>query len=546
MKPLTDIKREMLVAAAAVLLLAGVLAGAPAAASAQRPNFVVIQTDDQSPHLLKSAYRGRDGVFRPTMPNTVGKIFRAGTEFRNYYTTSPVCSPSRASLLNGQYPKNNNLLTNDGSFGGWLGWKGQAISENNIPLALKRAGYRTSHFGKFMNSYFELDTGRPTPDVPRGWSRWFTASFKSGDNLFYGYSVNDDGRIRGPFGKRNYTSKKRIDPPSCGLLTAKVRERPRGPEVRCNYTTDLFTRQAVRELREKGARKPFYMQIDFDAPHGDVRFPVGPQPATRHIGKASRTPLTKDPSFNESDISDKPPLIQEAAARPLTGGDTRKLKGAYRSQLESLMAIDEGVGAIVKNLRRIGELDNTYIFFVSDHGYFLGEHRFSLAKFLPYESSSSVSMAVRGPGVPKFSSSNEVVGNIDVPATIADLASLETPYELDGRSLRGFWKDPGRRSRRPVGIALFSPTATPQLSARAPALRYRGYRVGPYKLIRYWTGESELYDLSRDPYELSNVYEDPAYVAVRQYVVSHYDDVVNCVADGCRESLPPWPEPTLP
>jgi arylsulfatase A-like enzyme len=507
---------------------------------------VVFQTDDQSPQLLKSMYRGKDGVFRPTMPNTVRKIFRSGTEFRNYYTTSPVCSPSRASLLNGQYPRNNNLLTNDGSLGGWLGWKGQAIGENNIPLALKEAGYRTSHFGKFMNSYFDLDTGRPTRQRPRGWGRWFTASFRSGDNLFYGYSVNDDGRIRGPFGRSDYSLKKRVDPPSCGLLTSRARKRPGGPKSRCNYTTDLFTRQAVKEIRSKGNRKPFYMQIDYDAPHGDVRFPVGPQPATRHIGKASRTPLITDPNFDEADISDKPDLVQEAATSRLTAGDRRKLKKAYRSQLESLMAIDESVGAVIRNLRRIGELDNTYIFFLSDHGFFLGEHRFSLAKFLPYESSSSVSMAVRGPGVPEFSSSKEVVGNIDVPATVADLAGIEPSYELDGRSLKRFWRDPSRRSRRPVGIALFNPTATPQLSARAPALRYRGYRVGPYKLIRYWNGESELYDLSRDPYELSNVFGSPAYQVVSQYLTAHYDDVINCVADGCRESLPPWPEPTLP
>ena len=501
MKLLTDIQKELLIAAAAALLLVGALAGAPSATAAQRPNFVIIQTDDQSPELLRSEYRGKNGKFRKTMPNTVRQIFQRGTEFRNYYATSPVCSPSRASLLNGQYPRNNNLLSNDGPFGGWQGWQSQAISRNNIPLALKQAGYRTSHFGKFMNSYFDLEAGRPTREVPRGWNTWFTASFRSGDNRFYGYPVNNGGQIQGPFGSRNYTIDKRIDPAACQVMTAKVRVEKGRPKERCNYATDLYTRKAVKELRSVGRkRKPFYVQIDYDAPHGDVRPPVGPQPATRHIGKASRTPLKTNPNFNEWDLSDKPSLIRAAAPRLLNGREKRKLKTAYQSQLESLMAIDESVKAIVKTLRRTGELDNTFIIFTSDHGYFLGEHRFALAKFLPYESSSSVSMAVRGPGVPRRSSSGEIVGNIDVPATVADLAGIEPDYLLDGRSLKAFWKDPNRRSRRPIAISLYNQTGEPQLpgesqlsggprvSARAPALRYRGYRVGPYKLVRYLSG----------------------------------------------------------
>ncbi len=399
MKRLTDIQKEVLIAAAAALLLAGVLTGTPEASASKRPNFVIIQTDDQSPQLLNSKYRGRNGKFKPTMPNTVRQIFRSGTEFRNYYTTSPVCSPSRASLLNGQYPRNNNMLSNNGPFGGWSGWKAQAISQNNIPLLLQQSGYRTSHFGKFMNSYFDLQNRKPTRQFPRGWDNWFTSSFKSRDNRFYGYSVNDGGRIKGPYGSRNYTADKRIDPEACRLMTPKVRVRPGKPKERCNYTTDLFTRKALQELKSAG-REPFYLQIGYDAPHGDVRAPSGPQPATRHIGKASRTPLITDPNFNEWDFTDKSSLLRSVAPRLLTAREKRNLKVAYQAQLESLMAIDESVGAIVKALRKTGELDNTYIFFLSDHGYFLGEHRFALAKFLPYEASSSVSMAVRGPGVP--------------------------------------------------------------------------------------------------------------------------------------------------
>jgi N-acetylglucosamine-6-sulfatase len=547
---LTDIRKEFLFAAAAAILLVGVLTGTPAAMAAERPNFVVIQTDDQSPELLDSYYRGKSGIYRRTMPNTLREIVRNGTEFQNYYATSPVCSPSRASLLTGQYPHTNDLLTNSGEFGGWQGWSSLPIQNENIPLELKKSGYRTAHFGKFMNSYFNLDSGKPTRAVPPGWSRWFTASFKSRDNRFYGYSVNDDGRVRGPLGDPRYKGNKGIDPAECELMTPRVRVLRKKPKVGCNYTTDVFTRKAVKEV-ERSKNKPFYLQIGYDAPHGDVRWPVGPQPATRHIGKASRTPLQMSPSFNEMDLSDKPGVIQVAAPRRLNATEKSKLKTAYRSQLESLIAVDEGVGAIVKALRRTGELDNTYIFFVSDHGFFLGEHRFSLAKFLPYEESSSVSMAVSGPDVP-VGSSDEVVGNIDIPATISELADVTPEYDMDGRSMRPFWQDPSRRSARPVEISLLSPTGGGSssegagVSARAPALRYQGYRVGPYKLVRYWTGESELYDLSRDPNELQNRFDDPDYAPVQQYMELYFQDVINCTAAECREELPPWPEPLSP
>ena len=138
---LTDIRKEFLIAAAAAILLVGVLTGTPAAMAAERPNFVVIQTDDQSPELLDSYYRGNSGIYRRTMPNTLREIVRNGTEFQNYYATSPVCSPSRASLLTGQYPHTNDLLTNSGEFGGWQGWSSLPIQNENIPLELKTVSY---------------------------------------------------------------------------------------------------------------------------------------------------------------------------------------------------------------------------------------------------------------------------------------------------------------------------------------------------------------------------------------------------------------------
>jgi arylsulfatase A-like enzyme len=221
----------------------------------------------------------------------------------------------------------------------------------------------------------------------------------------------------------------------------------------------------------------------------------------------------------------------------------------YRYYGASLRSVDDGVGAIISALNQTGELDNTYIFYLSDNGYFLGEHRFSKAKFLPYDASAKVAMAVRGPGVPPGTKSSELVGNVDFAPTAMEIAGVDPDSGLDGRSLTPYWRDSTLRSRRPIGLAL-RPTPPPlprsgaSISAEAPALEYEGFRVGPYKYVRYDAGgEAELYDMKRDPWELNNVVDSPDYVQVRQYMKAWLPQVSDCAMDDCRRELPPWPEP---
>ncbi|MCB0827884.1 MAG: sulfatase [Solirubrobacterales bacterium] len=537
-----QISRLLFGAAIAALPLAAAIGREPSAARAERPNIVVIETDDQSARTMKASYRGNSGGYKKVMPNTLREIVRAGTEFRDYYATSPLCSPSRASLLSGQYPHNSGLVSNEGALGGWTGWQNLPIAENNVPVALQRAGYRTSHFGKFINDYFDDVAGRVDQTVPLGWDRWFTTAFAPGTH-YYGYRVNDNGYAIGPIGNPDYRSRGRtVDSKKCTAEPLWKQDHGK----RCTYLNDVMTRAAVKELRRR-SDSPFFLQIDYQAPHGDVRKPKGPQPATRHRGSAARTPLPKPPSFNEVDFSDKPKSIQAAAPQRLGGAQVSNLTGYYRRYLESLRSVDDGVGEIVKALKKTGRLNNTYIFFLSDHGYFFGEQRFTAGKFLPYDASSKVAMAVRGPDVPSGQKSFEVTGNIDLPATVLKLAGAKPGYRVDGRSLRNFWRDPARTSSRPLGISLATsvPEADAAISVRAPALRYTGFRVGPYKYVSYQNGEVELYDLDRDPWEIRNVATDPAYAAVLEYMSSHLGQISDCRGSGCRQQLPPWPEPTL-
>ncbi len=529
-------------AAIAVLPLAAAIGREPSAARAERPNIVVIETDDQSARTMKASYRGKAGGYKKVMPNTLREVVRAGTEFRNYYATSPVCSPSRASLLSGQYPHNSGLVSNEGAFGGWTGWQNLPISEENVPVALQEAGYRTSHFGKFINDYFDDVAGRVDQTVPLGWNRWFTTAFAPGTR-YYGYRVNDNGYAIGPIGNPDYRSRGRtVDSRKCTAESLAKQDHRK----KCTYLNDVMTRAAVKEVRRRND-SPFFLQVDYQAPHGDIREPKGPQPATRHRGSAARTPLPKPPSFNEFDFSDKPASIQAAASQRLGGTQVSNLTGYYRRYLESLRSVDDGVGEIVKALKKTGQLDNTYIFFLSDHGYFFGEQRFTSGKFLPYEASSKVAMAVRGPDVPARGKSDEVTGNIDVPATVLKLAGAKPGYKVDGRSLRNYWRDPDLSSSRPIGISLATPVQETDaaISVKAPALRYFAFRVGPYKFVRYRNDEVELYDLERDPWEIRNVAADPAYAGVLQYMSSHLDQVSDCHGNQCRQQLPPWPEPAL-
>lgn len=522
-------------------LATAALIGLPGLAQASRPNIVVIQTDDQSPRTAKARYRGLNGRSHLAMPNTVREIFRGGTEFVNHYATTPICSPSRASMLTGQYPQNTKLTGNGGARGGWEGWQNSPGYTANLPVALQGAGYRTAHIGKFMNGYFDEANNRVDTTVPPGWDEWFTTAYLPGTR-YYGYPVSFNGSALSPFGNPNYQSDgPGIDSKRC---TAELLVKRR-PGQKCNYLTDVMATEAVKEIKRK-KKAPLYLQVDFQGPHGDVTAPEGPQPATRHLDSASRTPLPRPKNFNEADISDKPELLQDLAPDGMNRTDVKRLKNSYRKQLESLRAVDDGVGAIIDTLRRTNELNNTYIFFMSDHGYFLGEHRYGVGKFMPYEESATVAMAVRGPGVPAGGRVNEVTGNIDIAPTALALASAAPGYEVDGRPLRPFWKSPKRTTRRPMGIELgLLPRITTgaAVSASAPLLDYRAFRVGPYKYVDYERSGEELYDLSRDPYEMENRIDSPRYLGVRQYMESHLDEVSDCRAAGCRADLPPWPKP---
>lgn len=516
--------------------------------AAVRPNVVVIQTDDQPLVEFHALWRDLYDNQRQIMPNTMNLIRNQGIEFSNYITPFPLCAPSRASLLSGQYAQNHGVIRIGGPRGGWDAYRVNRIDRENLPVWLQRSGYRTSHFGKFMNNYGGADSP-PATEVPPGWDRWVSDATDNSTREFYGYQQNIDGAITGRLGYPFYDMTGGKDPIGCPDLGL----------IECNYHTDSMNTQAEAEIRGSGSQ-PFYLQVDYHTPHGDSRPPIGPEPAIRHYDTALRTANPKPSGYNEPDVSDKPSFIRSSAR--LTQGEVTGMTIEYQKSVEALRSVDDGVKGIVDALKATGKLRNTYIIFTSDNGFFFGEHRINRGKLLPYEPALRVPMVIRGPGIKPGSTSFEPVANQDIAPTILKLTGAAARSKIDGRPMIQFWRNTKERSRRPILLSSYQqatrfipgdyPNEPPVVttsskgahtSAKAPNQNYVGIRVGPYKYIDYEIGESELYVIPKDPAELHNRINGRRYLKIRTYLESELTKLRACKGASCRVPARKWPKP---
>jgi N-acetylglucosamine-6-sulfatase len=439
---------------------------APSAAEAapvERPNIVVIMTDDQT---LESM-RVMGGVKR--------SLAAEGTTFERAFVSNALCCPSRATLFSGQYSHNHGVIGNQPPDGGY-----ERLDKSNwLPAWLQRAGYRTVHIGKFLNRY-----GIRNPvEVPPGWSEWY-ASVDPSTYSFFGYTLNENGLLN-----------------TYGLDFNPI-----------YYSTDYYAERALSVVRRMGdTRTPFFLSLAFLAPHsggpsdpGDPAGLVTPSPAPRHAGRLAGERLPGDPSYNEADVSDKPSFIQ--ALPPITHARAAAIDENYQQRLESLLAVDEAVVRLVDTLRAERELDNTLILFTSDNGFFHGEHRVALGKVLVYEPSIRVPLIMRGPGVPEGERRRQLVTNADLAPTILEAAGAKPGKPQDGRSLFPLLEDRGLEWGRDLLIEGAPGVNQPAFDA------LRTYR---YVYVQHANGERELYDLERDPHQLTSLHNDPAYADVQ-------------------------------
>jgi len=521
--------RLILGAALALLALASVVATHQASGASSQPNVLFILTDDMTSSELAG------------MPNVQSLLASQGTTFNRFYISFPLCCPSRATMLSGQYMHNHGVHGNNPPNGGWSVFRPH--ESNDLADWMQNAGYYTVHIGKYLNFYASANPELP---VPPAWDQWYGKV--SEDALYY-----------------DYTMIEKTSPTATPHITF-YGDRPD------DYQTDVFSHRALDFIdNSTSAQRPFLLDLWFNSPHGPF------DPAPRDLYKLAGTPLPRLPAFNEKDMSDKPKWLQRETKFPLSKLQIKTIANERLRQQEQLISVDQSVGQIVQTLKDKGILDNTYIIFTSDNGIFRGEHRIASGKYLPYDPASRVPFVIRGPGIPAGATSNELVWNGDIPQTIMQIATGSENPSADGRSLLPYAEDPTKLSTRPIllegdtgpgsadeaqaasarardarvsvegkrGVKNLEqePDAIKSAASVNSAPAYRSIRTDRYEYTIYSNGQSELYDMKRDPAQLNSVVKNPRYRLVKKWLYSQLIPLSSCVAAQCRVEIGPDPAP---
>ncbi|MBA2508715.1 MAG: sulfatase [Nocardioidaceae bacterium] len=459
-----------------------------------KPNVLLIVMDDM---------RSDDLDWMRTVQR---RIAARGTSYENFYAPTSLCCPSRASMLRGQYPHNTGVLTNAQPDGGWQGFQ---PSESTTLATVLDPTYRTGHVGKYLNGY----RGRTQTYVPPGWDDWKTAV-----RTYHYLKVvtNNNGVVQRNHGVNSPT---------------------------------LFGAQAARFLkRSRRSADPFFLTLSFVTPHngkprgdGDsgITSPFVPGP-DRGTYRGPRP--AANPAYNEADISDKTGPV--ADLEPLT--QQQKFKQVIRNaqRRESLASADRAVRRVLDTLRDTRQDADTYVIFLSDNGYLLGEHRLPGKKGLPYEPASRLPLLISGPGVPSGNTWTSATGMHDIAPTILDMTGTPSSFPMDGQSVLA---SAGRPDGNPDRAVLLEQADLPIDAENDGAIRYappravedvtwkyRGIVSDGWKLISWDKRESyELYDLESDPYELTNVYGQSGSADVQLALQDRLDRLWLCRADAC-------------
>ena len=437
---------------------------APTAAPTQ-PSFLIINTDDQRFDSMDQ------------LPLIDGRADWA--RFSQALVNEPQCCPSRATMFSGQLGMTNDVLTlRDGEF---------LDESQTVATMLHDAGYQTHLSGKYLNGY-------PWPGlrgyyVPQGWDD-FIAFMGPNTNV----PVDAFGRTPG-YAYVNYTNVENGVP-------VDYTDDP------WEYSTDRYAAATRQFLRSADPDRPLYAYLAPIAPHFIVR------PADRHVGSCADRTFPDPPNYKATDTVSEPDWMQWAVA-----SSDEQLQNELRGTCETLQAVDEAVASLLVELEAAGRLDNTYVVFTSDNGYSFGEHNL-VGKGHLFEESVRVPLLVLGPDVLP-GTIDRLTTNADITPTVLDLAGVAPPvgYQLDGQSfaddLRGL-----DTVANPDEVLLIGCRTThgdgDYCGGYNELMGWAfGLRTDRYKYVEYFTdGDRQLFDLQTDPYELTNLIDDPAHAAV--------------------------------
>ena len=457
----------------------------------RRPNIILIVLDDL------------DSTVVTQMPEFQELVEGRAATCTNFFVTTPLCAPSRASLLRGQYPHNHGMLTNTVPDGGFRTFHLLEREESTIATWLHDAGYRTALIGKYLNGY-PRDVSRRY--MPPGWDEWFGVTSKR--SLYYGFTLNENGTLV-DYG----------DAPT-------------------DYETDVLAAKAVDFVkRSTEGTTPFFLYVAPLAPHSPATH------APRHAERFTDVQFARPPGHNEADIADKPAWLRNTPL--LTDEQISQVDENQRKRLRSLLPVLEMITGLIDELRRRNALENTYFLITSDNGWFAGEHRLGIGKQAVYEESIRVPLMVWGPGILGGQEIEDLSLNIDLAPTIAALARVTPPAFVDGRSLAPLLQgDPPPTVRQAALIELFAPAdgegtqpggdepvASAEVARDVPP--YRALRTAEAVYVEYDSGERELYDLRVDPYQLDNLVNtaDPT---LMDRFSTRLAELARCAGDTCQ------------
>ena len=424
----------------------------------KHPNIIVILVDD-----MRWDEFGEAGHNFIKTPN-IDRIAKEGACFLNAFATTPLCSPSRASFLTGQYAHTNGIIDNTAR-------NAQSHQLNTFPKQLHDNGYTTAFIGKWHMG--NDDSKRP------GFDYWVSLKGQ-GEAIDPSLNINGEQQI-----------------------------------VK-GYVTDILIDHSLRFINQKHDR-PFLLYLAHKALHPNLRqqddgkvVDVGEGgfiPAERHLGMYETAVFNRRPNYNI------PPLDKPALARKIDGlvplsPETSTKEKTIRERSEMLMAVDEGLGTLLKALEDKGELDNTIVVFTSDHGYWYGEHCLDLERRLAYEEGIRIPMLVRYPPIIKAGTKpTQMVLSIDLASTLLDMAGVTPGNNLQGKSWVPIFAGTVKDWRSSFLVEYYSDSVFP----RIVKMGYKAVRNQRYKYIHYvdLEGMNELYDLVKDPYELHNIINDP-------------------------------------
>jgi N-acetylglucosamine-6-sulfatase len=465
-------KKALLAIAVAALAGCGQSTDTPTEAPAApvvedtRPNIVFVLVDD-----LRWDELGISGHPYVETPN-IDRVAKEGAWFQRAFTTTPLCSPARATFLTGLYPHKNGIVDNTAR-------NEQSHQLETFPKMLNAVGYETAFIGKWHMG--NDDTPRP------GWTTW--AGMKG-----QGEALNPEMNIDG--------ERRQIQ----------------------GYVTDILTDLSV-DFVTRERHSPFLLYVSHKALHPNITQrddgSSGPSPsgvpgfiaADRHKDRYANVTIPRRPNAGVVP-EDRPALMRQIGDLPSLGQATITPEKTIRERQEMLLAVDESLGTIMEAIDGLGELDNTVVVVTSDHGFWYGEHGLSSERRLSYEEALRIPMMMRLPGrIPAGLRPGQMVLSLDIAPTMLELAGETPPENLHGMSLVPILdgEDPDWRSS--FLVEYYSDT----VFERMDFMGYKAVRTNRHKYIRYedQEGMDELYDLAADPYELRNVIDDPRYAEIR-------------------------------